>query len=132
MTQTNAPTEYDFSGLPSPAASADGPATRGTRLLLLLMAPVLGLLSTGLGVVLRAFADHDIASTASDAQAALVACTGGDTCTPAQTASEIVYLARDTGSAALLVGAGLIAAGLTLVVWNALRRTPSSPAGPET
>ncbi len=127
---TDAPTEYDFSGIPAHAASDEGATmARGTRLLVLLIAPVLGILATVLGILLRAFAEHDIAATAATESATLIACVSGDACATPETASQIVYLARDTGTAALVVGSVLIAVGIVLIVWDIVQRpTPRVPS----
>ncbi len=123
MTQTSAPTEYDFSGLPESQTTQDDTPARGTRLLLLLVAPVLGLVVTIAGIVLRGLAEHDIASTqaAPATPAPLDDLTSLGTST--ETASQLVYLARDTGTAALLAGAALIAVGVGLIIWNAMQPT---------
>ena len=129
MTQTNAPTEYDFSGLPEPPATEDEAPSRGTRLLLLLVTPVLGLVVATAGIVLRALAEHDIASTQA-APATPVPLDDLSLGTSTETASQLVYLARDTGSAALVTGAALIAVGIGLIIWNAMlstaARTPTT------
>lgn len=129
MTQTTVPTEYDFSGLPIPPASEDDSSAGGRRLLLLLLTPVLGFVITTAGIVLRGLAEHDIASTRATATPSLTLEDAG-LGTTGETASQIVYLARDTGSAALLVGAALIAVGIGLIIWNAMPRPASrTPAG---
>lgn len=130
VTTKDAPKEYDFSGLPSRSATAaEGAATPGTRLLLLLLAPVLGLLVTVTGIVLHAFADHDIAASGSTDTAEMMACvTGTEACPPAETVSQIVYVARDTGTAAIIGGAVLLAVGIALVIAFAIRPNRSHRA----
>ncbi len=89
-------------------------------MLLLLVAPVLGFLVATAGIVLRALAEHDIDATRANSPSPSLMLE--DVAIPSgETASQIVYLARDTGSAALLVGAALIAVGVGLIIWNVMR-----------
>ncbi len=132
MTETPPPPDYDFSGLPATKASSeDRPTSAAGRLIALVLLPLVGLVAVVLGAVMRAGADHDIASTAAAATtpAPTEECILAGDCAQAtgETASLLVYIARDIGLAILTTGAVMVALGVALVAWSMARR-PVDPA----
>jgi len=97
------------------------------------MLPFAGVVAIIVGAAMRAFAEHDIASTAASGAAAAAPteeCILTGTCAPAEAevASTVVYLARDIGSGILVTGAIMIALGVAMVVWSLTRRPAAEPA----
>lgn len=126
MSKTPPPSDYDFSGLPAArAASEDRVTTPAGRIVALALLPFCGVVALILGAAMMAFADHDIASTASSrATTASADCVLTGTCPEAGTdvASSLVYLSRDIGLGILVTGAVMIGLGIALVIWGLTRR----------